>query len=369
MERRRVRTDGTGAQTPHARGAHHDGDQHRAARARADLAGAGGRVRDHIGGHPPIGPELTSGVASTCTGRPGGTHRRRPMGDRHARVRRSSRPLDAGADRRARRLLAALRRHILGSAGRLRRGHRAHRGDPWPGRHVVGRQRGERHHQHHHQIRARHAGSVCPGQHRNERLRPWRVQIRHHARAERLPARIREGLDDGAAVSCRRDELRRPPARPGRIPRRLDVAPRADTHCAGRPVYEPTRRAIDHDDLHAAVFDGHCRGRAAQWRQRAGATRRPVRHRRHVSASDLLRPHRSRRTSSGRDTRHLRRRLPAASPAAPATCAHVGRRLPCDIRTHHGPRTDRVHSAHTHRQPVQRVRAGRPPASSGARLC
>jgi iron complex outermembrane receptor protein len=39
----------------------------------------------------------------------------------------------------------------LGSAGRAHRGHRAHRGDPRSGRHVVGRQRGERHHQHHHQ--------------------------------------------------------------------------------------------------------------------------------------------------------------------------------------------------------------------------
>ena len=68
-----------------------------------------------------------------------------------ARLQRPLRQQAAGAGRRPHRLLAALLGRVLGRGRRAARGHRAHRSDPRPGRHHVGRQRRQRRHQRHHQ--------------------------------------------------------------------------------------------------------------------------------------------------------------------------------------------------------------------------
>ncbi len=59
----------------------------------------------------------------------------------------------AGADRRPQRLHAAVLGRVLGRAEPAARGRRAHRGDPRPRRHAVGRQRRQRRHQRHHPAR------------------------------------------------------------------------------------------------------------------------------------------------------------------------------------------------------------------------
>ena len=76
------------------------------------------------------------------------------LGDQRPRLQCQSRQQAAGPDRRPGRVHAALRRGALERAGLSAGGHRPHRGHQRAGRHAVGRQRGQRRHQHHHQERA-----------------------------------------------------------------------------------------------------------------------------------------------------------------------------------------------------------------------
>ncbi len=58
------------------------------------------------------------------------------------------------------RVLAAVRRRVLGRPGHAARGRRTHRGHLGSRRHALGRERGQRRHQHHHAPGAGHARRV-----------------------------------------------------------------------------------------------------------------------------------------------------------------------------------------------------------------
>ncbi len=152
--------------------------------AQAGEARDGGRcdLRHHRGGHPALRRPHDSRRAPPRARRAGGTHRRQQVGDRHPRIREPAGALGARADRRAERLHAALRGDVLGGAGHAPRGHRAHRGGPRSGRHLVGGERRQRRDQHHHQACARHPG---PLRHRRRRQRGSGIRRRALRRQRR----------------------------------------------------------------------------------------------------------------------------------------------------------------------------------------
>ena len=90
----------------------------------------------------------------------GGARRFPRLGHQRARLQQRVRREAAGAHRRPRGLRSAFHRRLLGHPGRAAGRRRSHRGDPRAGRHPLGRQRGERRHQHHHQEREGDAGHV-----------------------------------------------------------------------------------------------------------------------------------------------------------------------------------------------------------------
>jgi len=85
-------------------------------------------------------------------------------------------------DRRTQRLYPLLWRDLLGRPGLPVRGHRADRGHPRSGRHGLGRERGQRRHQHHHQ--------ECERDPRRADLRAWRhAGLWRHAALRQLRRR------------------------------------------------------------------------------------------------------------------------------------------------------------------------------------
>ena len=104
--------------------------------------------------------------AAARAGRRGRAPQRALVVDHDPRLQQRPRQQAAGADRRPQRLLAALRRRLLGRAGHAARGHRAHRGHRRSRRHAVGRQRRQRRHQHHHALGDRNRRRVLRGRRR-----------------------------------------------------------------------------------------------------------------------------------------------------------------------------------------------------------
>ncbi len=312
------------------------------------------------------GARLHSRGAASRPRRPGRAHRRRHVGDRHPRLRRSPGALDARPHRRPRGLLAALRRHLLGSPGHAARRHRSDRGDSRAGRHALGRQRRQRHHQHHHENAASDAAGTwsrpaaasrsadsaaarygaaagdawhyrCTGRRSIARVEfhAGRPRVRRLARSARRASARDWTPPGGRSLTVQGDVY------DGRLGERAD---------ASRPTRRRSATPVDRD---APLSGGNV---LARWAGRSGGCA--------LRAAGLLRPDESRRDAGRARTatpfdvdfqqrsRRWHRHQSSWGAGYRVTSAASPRATPSG-----------VHAGDAHRQAVQRLRPGRDRAS------
>ncbi len=117
-----------------------------------------GRVRADPRRHPPLRHHDASRTLPPRPRHAGGARQCEPVGRLGPRLQRSLLEQTAGPDRRTIRLQPRLLGRPLGRAGPARLGHRADRSHPRAWRRELGRQRRQRHRQHHHAIGRRDSG-------------------------------------------------------------------------------------------------------------------------------------------------------------------------------------------------------------------
>ena len=171
------------------------------------------------------------------------------------------------------RLLAGLRRRVLGSAGRRHPGHRAHRGHARSWRQRLGRQRRQRRHQRHHQARRRYQGHVRRpvGRHR-ACSGPYAVRHGGRLGAAGVVSRLCEGaLRRRASTGERRRRQGRFRLRPGGLPARVRSSPAASQFVLQGDIYTGTTGLSTAAE--ANLSGGNLLGR---WTQRRRRPRSPA---------------------------------------------------------------------------------------------
>ena len=319
-----------------------------------------GRLRDHAGGHPPLRPAQHPRAPPHGARHARGTHQLEHVGRREPRLQQSLRHEAPGDDRRPHRLHRPLLGRVLGRPGRRDRGHRAHRGRARAWRVRVGRQRGQRRRQHHHQVRGGHAGGLRfrdrgdggarhrgGAARRSLRRRPALARLRQVERARLL----------GRAHGRRRG---RPLAlRPRRLPHGLVRRRGRRLHAPGRRLRGARARdlpPLHHDRALRHHLQGH--GREGG-RQRARALDARPRGRLGAQAPGLRR-HQSLREHGVRGRAdHDRPRLPARHGGRRRASGHVGPRLSLHRLLVRRRQLDRRATQRPRRPPVQRLPPGR----------
>ena len=271
-------------------------------------------LRDHRRGHPPLGRHHHPGGSAPRPQPAGRAHRYQPVRDQRARGFSTARQQDAGDDRRAHGLHAAVLGRLLGRAGRAARGHRAHRGHQRPGRHALGHQCGQRRDQHHHQVRGPDAagdGRRGRGRHAARRQRAHR----RHPRRDGGTTAPTPSISIATSAGSRRAALHATAPSAGRRGSAPTGTRGTDVHAAGRRPFGKRRPRSAGE---RPISGGNV---LARWQQRLGGR----------CGADACRPtttapEREHPGTLRGDARHLRRRG-AALARARRPAPRMGRRL------------------------------------------
>ena len=287
--------------------------------------------------HPPLRRHQHRRSAAPRARRRSRAAQRTRMVDHAPRLQQRPRQQAAGADRRAQRLLAAVRRRVLGRAGHAARGRRAHRGHRGPGGTLWGANAVNGVINIITRPAERHAGAFCRGRRRQRGTGLRGAALRRHVRRTASRARGYVKALDRDSLTERDRQRRRSTRRSSPRAASVSIGARATTDrlTLQGDFYQGDEAGVFQNDFTLGTLPSGSRADddAAERRQRAHALGTELERRRRLLAAGLLRPDATRHPANVRRApRHVRPRLPA--PSAPRRRARpaLGRRLPVDER-------------------------------------